>query len=77
MAGTISWSFKKFDRVDSTQKVAQEFVREGAEEGLVVLASTQAAGRGTKGRAWLSPRGGLYMSVILRPKRNDEITPER
>ena len=41
---------------------------EGEEEGLVVTARTQVAGRGRMGRSWSSPEGGLYLSVILRPK---------
>jgi BirA family biotin operon repressor/biotin-[acetyl-CoA-carboxylase] ligase len=33
----------------------------------VVLADEQTAGRGRHGRSWASPRGGLYLSVLLRP----------
>ena len=40
---------------------------DGALEGTVVVAKVQTAGRGRGGRAWLSPSGGLYMSVVLRP----------
>lgn len=70
MAGTIKWSFERVGRTDSTQEVARKLAGSGAEEGTVVVALTQTSGRGRKGRAWLSPAGGLYMSLILRPKRS-------
>jgi BirA family biotin operon repressor/biotin-[acetyl-CoA-carboxylase] ligase len=54
--------------VGSTNDYAKELANYGAEEGTVVLAETQTAGRGRLGREWVSPRGGLYFSVILRPK---------
>jgi BirA family biotin operon repressor/biotin-[acetyl-CoA-carboxylase] ligase len=41
---------------------------QGAQTGTVLLAEEQTGGRGTRGRAFLSPRGeGLYLSVLLRP----------
>jgi BirA family biotin operon repressor/biotin-[acetyl-CoA-carboxylase] ligase len=53
----------------STNDAAREFARDGFEEGLVVLADAQQAGRGTHGRSWFSPAGkGLYLSVVLRPE---------
>jgi BirA family biotin operon repressor/biotin-[acetyl-CoA-carboxylase] ligase len=51
----------------STQDLARELARAGAPEGTVVLASRQTAGRGRLGRSFISPRGGLYFTVILRP----------
>jgi BirA family biotin operon repressor/biotin-[acetyl-CoA-carboxylase] ligase len=56
------------DEVASTNDVAKALANEGEEEGLVVTAKTQVAGRGRMGRSWSSPEGGLYLSVILRPK---------
>jgi BirA family biotin operon repressor/biotin-[acetyl-CoA-carboxylase] ligase len=38
-----------------------------AAEGSIVLAERQTAGRGRHGRAWVSPAGGLYLSIVLRP----------
>jgi BirA family biotin operon repressor/biotin-[acetyl-CoA-carboxylase] ligase len=38
----------------------------GAPPGLVVLAGEQTSGRGRHGRAWASPVGNLYASVLLR-----------
>jgi BirA family transcriptional regulator, biotin operon repressor / biotin---[acetyl-CoA-carboxylase] ligase len=49
--------------------------REGAGEGLVVVAEQQVAGRGRRDRQWVSPaRAGLTLSVLLRPGTAD---PER
>ncbi len=42
--------------------------KEGEEEGAVVLAKRQTSGRGRMGKGWSSPEGGLYMSVLLRPR---------
>jgi BirA family biotin operon repressor/biotin-[acetyl-CoA-carboxylase] ligase len=54
-------------KVDSTNNFAKKLARYGAAEGTVVLAEEQNAGRGRHGRKWFSPKGGLYLSVILRP----------
>ncbi len=52
----------------STNDFAKELANYGADEGTVVLAENQSAGKGRLGRVWLSPRGGLYFSIILKPK---------
>jgi BirA family transcriptional regulator, biotin operon repressor / biotin---[acetyl-CoA-carboxylase] ligase len=55
-------------QVTSTQELADKLAREGAAEGTLVLAEQQINGRGRKGRVWDSPsKGGVYMSLILRP----------
>jgi BirA family transcriptional regulator, biotin operon repressor / biotin---[acetyl-CoA-carboxylase] ligase len=42
--------------------------REGAREGVVLVAEAQTAGRGRMGRRWVSPPGaGLTFSMLLRP----------
>ncbi len=56
-----------FDTVDSTNNAAKELARTGALEGTVVVALTQTMGRGRHNRIWESPKGGVYMSVVLRP----------
>lgn len=59
---------QRFAQVDSTQHVCQRFAEDGADEGLVVLADEQTAGRGRAGHAWYSPPGqALYASILLRP----------
>lgn len=53
---------------DSTNRVAKELARQGADHGTVVSALRQTAGRGRLGRSFFSPEGGIYLSVILRPR---------
>jgi BirA family transcriptional regulator, biotin operon repressor / biotin---[acetyl-CoA-carboxylase] ligase len=55
-------------RTDSTQDEAFRLARSGAPSGTVVIASEQTSGRGRMGRQWLSPAGGLYASILLRPR---------
>lgn len=57
--------------IGSTNSWAKELALLGAEEGTVAVAETQMAGRGRLERVWVSPKGGLYFSVIFRP----ELTP--
>jgi BirA family biotin operon repressor/biotin-[acetyl-CoA-carboxylase] ligase len=53
---------------DSTNRQAYTLGEAGAEEGTVVIAEEQSAGKGRLGRSWSSPPGvNLYLSVVLRP----------
>lgn len=52
---------------DSTQEEAKKRALAGAPEGVLVSAETQTAGRGRMGRRWISPSGGLWYSLVLRP----------
>lgn len=62
-----------FSTVGSTQDEAKTRAAGGAGEGTLVLADRQTAGRGRWGRVWVSPRGGLWYSLVLRPS----IAPDR
>lgn len=53
---------------DSTNDDARRLARAGAEHGTLVVASRQSAGRGRLGRTWVSPEGGAYLSMVLRPR---------
>ena len=65
----------RFERLPSTNDLAREMAALGAEEGVTVIAGEQTAGRGRHGRTWSSPSGeGLYMSVVLRPDINSELS---
>lgn len=58
-----------FDTLDSTNAEAKRRALGGAESGTVILAESQTAGRGRLGRTFDSPKGGgIYLSMILRPK---------
>jgi BirA family biotin operon repressor/biotin-[acetyl-CoA-carboxylase] ligase len=56
-----------FREVDSTNEVAKKLAMSGAPEGTVVIAESQRRGRGRRGKKWISPLGGAWMSIILRP----------
>ncbi|MDD4172340.1 MAG: biotin--[acetyl-CoA-carboxylase] ligase [Syntrophomonas sp.] len=57
-----------YREIDSTNNQARRLASKGYPEGTVVVAETQTAGRGRRGRTWYSPHGqGIYMSLILRP----------
>jgi BirA family biotin operon repressor/biotin-[acetyl-CoA-carboxylase] ligase len=53
--------------VASTMDVLHELAEHGAPAGSAVVAEAQTAGRGSRGRSWVSPRGGLWLSVLARP----------
>jgi BirA family biotin operon repressor/biotin-[acetyl-CoA-carboxylase] ligase len=54
--------------IGSTNDLAKELANYGASEGTIVIAETQTAGRGRLNRKWFSPKGGLYFSILFRPK---------
>jgi BirA family biotin operon repressor/biotin-[acetyl-CoA-carboxylase] ligase len=57
-----------FHEVSSTMDVARELARKGVEEGTLVIAERQTTGRGRLSREWQSPQGGIYFTIILKPK---------
>jgi BirA family biotin operon repressor/biotin-[acetyl-CoA-carboxylase] ligase len=54
--------------VGSTMDLLHSLAADGAEAGTVVLAGEQTGGRGSRGRAWQSPPGGLWLSALFRPR---------
>lgn len=59
---------KVVDDVSSTNNALKEEAKRGAREGTVLIAKHQSAGKGRLGRRFFSPKHGIYMSFILRPK---------
>jgi BirA family biotin operon repressor/biotin-[acetyl-CoA-carboxylase] ligase len=58
-----------YRELSSTNDLAAAYAERGAREGSVIIAGSQAAGRGRQGRTWQSPPGaGLYVSIVLRPE---------
>ncbi len=55
------------ERIGSTNDYAKRLARKGEREGAVIIAEEQSKGRGRLERKWISPRGGLYLSLIVRP----------
>jgi BirA family biotin operon repressor/biotin-[acetyl-CoA-carboxylase] ligase len=61
--------FFTFETIDSTNNCARALAGCWADEGTVVLAEEQTAGKGRQGRSWYTnPQENLTFSVILRPK---------
>lgn len=57
------------DTLDSTNNRAKYLAEWGAPEGTLVTAESQTAGKGRRGRFWVSPPGtGIWFSLILRPE---------
>ena len=57
----------RYGEVTSTNDIAKDLARQGV-DAAVVIAESQSAGRGRRGRSFLSPAGrGLYVSVLWRP----------
>ncbi len=64
---TVGKELVLLPKIDSTNILAMELALKGSPEGTVVAAETQSRGKGRLGRTWISPKGNLYLSVILRP----------
>ena len=57
-----------FEEIDSTQDFAQQIALDKKENGTIVIAEKQTAGRGRLDRKWTSPKGGMWFSLIIHPK---------
>jgi BirA family biotin operon repressor/biotin-[acetyl-CoA-carboxylase] ligase len=54
---------------DSTQNLAILLAEKNPNsDGIVIIAGEQKSGRGRQNRKWLSPKGGIWLSVVLRPR---------
>jgi biotin-[acetyl-CoA-carboxylase] ligase BirA-like protein len=70
----VGQEIRYFTEVTSTNDVAKDLAAKGVKEGTIVIAETQSHGRGRQGRKWVSPEGGIWFSLILRPKVHPEDT---
>lgn len=58
-----------YKKTGSTNDIAYELAEKGIKEGAVIIADEQTLGKGRHGRQWVSPpKGGIYMSCVLRPE---------
>jgi BirA family biotin operon repressor/biotin-[acetyl-CoA-carboxylase] ligase len=57
-----------FQEIDSTQDFAQQIASDKKENGTIIIAEKQTAGRGRLDRKWTSPKGGIWFSLIIHPK---------
>jgi BirA family biotin operon repressor/biotin-[acetyl-CoA-carboxylase] ligase len=66
-----------YQTVESTQTIALALAEQEIDNlhGTVIVAEHQTKGRGRIGRSWISPCGGIWLSIILKPKiKNSQIT---
>ena len=56
-----------FKLLSSTQDKAKEFARKGI-SGIVVVSDVQTKGKGRFKRKWHSDKGGMFFSILLKPK---------
>jgi BirA family biotin operon repressor/biotin-[acetyl-CoA-carboxylase] ligase len=57
-----------FEEIDSTQNFAEQIALDEKENGTIVIAEKQTAGKGRLDRKWTSPKGGIWFSLIIHPK---------
>jgi len=64
-----------FEELGSTMDAARELAKKGVGEGTIVIAEVQTRGRGRLNREWLSPAGGIYFTIVLRPRISPVYAP--
>ncbi len=66
---TVGRRIHYYDFVEgSTQDIAAALDADPANDGAVIIAARQSNARGRGGKTWASPRGGIWMSVVLHPE---------
>jgi len=56
-----------FETISSTQDFALTLTSKHHENGSLIIAQKQTRGRGRLDRKWFSPRGGIWLSILLKP----------
>lgn len=56
-----------FESIDSTQDQAMKMASD-VDDGTIIIAEKQTSGKGRSGRKWVSPKGGIWFSIIMHPK---------
>lgn len=67
----IGKKMKYFENTPSTIWVGKKLASEGDAanlHGLVIIAEEQTGGIGRLGRSWVSPAGGIWITIVLKPK---------
>ena len=76
---STSWAGRPLifkEETGSTNDDVFALAAEGYPHGTLVVAARQTAGKGRRGRTWISPEdGNIYMSILLKPDLRPEITP--
>lgn len=67
MIESLLFRVRCLEETTSTNDEIKRALEAGEPEGLIVRARRQTGGYGRQGRGWVSPEGGMYMSLLLRP----------
>lgn len=65
---TIGNEIFYYDSIASTQDQAIKLAIDPKNNGTIVIAHKQTAGRGRIDRKWISPKGGIWLSIIFHPE---------
>ncbi|HTK80019.1 MAG TPA: biotin--[acetyl-CoA-carboxylase] ligase [Rhizomicrobium sp.] len=63
------YAHKHFDIIDSTNDEARRLAATGEAGPIWITTSEQTAGRGRRGRVWVSPKGNLMSTLLINPHR--------
>jgi BirA family biotin operon repressor/biotin-[acetyl-CoA-carboxylase] ligase len=72
----IGYDIHHFPMIESTNEYLKSQAGKGAQDGLVAIAEVQQGGKGRVGRLWVSPSGGIWLSLLLRPKLDPVHAPK-
>ena len=65
----VGYGVRQFETLDSTNEEARRLAHAGEPGPLWITAREQTAGRGRRGRAWISPAGNLAATLLIRPAK--------
>lgn len=68
MTRPARFALTSVDVATSSSDLAWQAAAQGAPAGTAFLVAEQTAGRGRRGSGWSSARGGMYLSILLRPQ---------
>lgn len=70
LKGNFVREIECFEELPSTNSYLMEKGAKGEKEGLLAVSKRQTSGRGRRGKNFFSPDGGVYFSLLLRPKKD-------
>jgi BirA family biotin operon repressor/biotin-[acetyl-CoA-carboxylase] ligase len=68
---TIGKQIRYFGHTPSTNSIGKQILMDGDPakiHGTVIIAEEQTGGVGRMGRAWISPAGGIWITILLKPR---------